>query len=210
MWGAQMAQFSNILSEVGSVSPLSTLKIPMDLKEGTKIGNWTVPFNIQGVSTADIFREFGLWQSSLGVCISGINHTTSKDWTVTTRTHRPVLVGDRVNGKWVIRASNWYNNRSRLWEVSVVWGIPQPPLELTPGQYEYLKNLHGHMKNQGELTVQLLDDFMTKVLSQYVAGPYPLTPLPTAMPQWQALKAAYENDIAQTLDAVEATEWQIF
>jgi len=205
-----MAQFSNIVSEVGRVNPLSTLKMPMDLKEGTKIGNWTVPFNIQGVSAADIFSCFGLWESSRGVCISGINHLSAKDWTVTVRTERPVLVGDRVNGQWVIRASNWYNNRTRKWEASVVWGTPQPPLKLTAGQYEYLKNLHGHMKNQGELTVQLLDDFMTKVLSQYVAGPYPLTPLPTAMTQWQALKTAYNNNVAKTLDEVEATEWQTF
>jgi hypothetical protein len=182
----------------------------MDLKKGTTIGNWTVPFNIQGVSAADIFRAFGLWQSSLGVCVAGINHTSSKDWTVTTRTYRPVMVGDRVNGRWVARASNWYNNRVRLWEASVVWGAPTPPLELIEGQFEYLKNLHSHMKNQSELTVQLLDDFMTKVLSQYVAGGNPVTPLPTAMTQWQALKTAYNSNVKKTLDEVEATEWQTF
>jgi hypothetical protein len=205
-----MSQFSNIVSQIGAVSPLNPVVIPMDLAKGTQIGNWTVPFNMPAVSLTDLFRAFGLWQSTNGLCMAGVNHASSNRWTVTANTLRPVLVGDRVDGRFVSRAVNSYNNRSRLWSVSIEWGIPQPPIDLQAKDYAYLVATFKHLENQSDRTLKLVDDFFTQVMTKFMAGGYPVTPLPTALAAWEVLKAGYEGDMKKTLDEVEATQWNAF
>ncbi len=208
-----MKQFSNLISEIGYPSPLNPVEIPLELEKDTEIGGWKVPYTMLTTSQEDLFRSFGLWQSSNGLCKSGVNHASLNRWGQTANTMHPVLVGDQIDGQSVWRAVNNYNSSTRLWAVSVVWGVPPEPLKLEGKEYAYLQAVLKHVETQAEETQALLDDFFSKVVKSCLtpAGMAGGTLLTAAAEiAWEGIKAQYEQKMKQSLEEMEEKQWQNF
>lgn len=97
-----------------------------EYKKGEKLDGFTLPFPVFD-SPDGLFRRFGLWQSSKGICLQGLDHEPVSIGEHTMLTEKPVLVGDSVLGKSVLHSECQYRDRWGLWDCRVVYGHPPEP-----------------------------------------------------------------------------------
>jgi hypothetical protein len=204
-----MRQFNNLVSEIGRPSPINPVVVPLELEKGYQIDGWTVPFTMLAPSHDDLFRSFGLWQSSNGLCQSGVNHVSLNRWSQTANTIHPVLVGDQIDGQTVWRAVNSYNSNTRLWTVSIVWGVPPEPMQPEANDYAYLLALLKQVQTQADQTKAMLDDFFTKVLPALTVEGKTINNT-SALLTWEPIKAHYEQKMNESIENMEDKQWQLF
>lgn len=175
--------------------------------KGEKIGGFTLPYNVFD-STNGLFRRFGLWQSSKGVCLDGVTHNPVWLGKFTMQSRRPVLVGDYVIGEGqVIESECDYLDRHGLWECRVEYGKPPQP----KAEEQEIKLLAAYADTDEALAKELVDlvsDLFTQVLPLCICPANATLNTTPAAASFESLKNAAQQEIAQKIKELKEKIWQ--
>jgi hypothetical protein len=197
---------NKLLSAVGLYTPkLKNIEWPRQLLKGQKIDEWTIPFNFKA-DVFDCFNTFNLWVSSNGLMAIGKKHVSLSSGNMTATTLEPVLVGDFIDGRPIIKAENSYQNLKNMWLVKFEVGTP--PKENKPQEIEiaYLRKMYQTKVALKEATSQLVDDLFTKVLPLCTAGVNPIVIAP-ALTTMQLIKQEFNAAVDKALKQEEDEKW---
>lgn len=176
-----------------------------EFKKGEKIDGFVLPFNVFD-SVDGLFRRFGLWQSSNGICLPGKEHDPFWVGHFTMQTRVPVLVGDTVLGKMVIESECDFLDRFGLWECRVEYGEPPKP----KAKEQRIDLLEGYAHTDDELAkilVNLVSDLFARILPQCICpANAPLNTAP-AMADFEASKARTQQEIANKIKELREKLW---
>lgn len=134
-----------------------------------QIDGWVVPYPIRE-ATGDIFKRFGLWVSSHGLCVNGKNHAPFRAYGQYFENNDPILVGDFINNKQVLYAHNQYQQHLNRYTGHVIYGIPPMPKNAMQNTSPFLQEL---LDVQGQLNNQILE-LVEEIFNQIL--PLCLTP----------------------------------
>lgn len=177
-----------------------------EFKKGETIDGFTIPFNIFD-SIDGLFRRFGLWQSSRGVCLPGKNHQPFVIGYYTMQNCAPVLVGDTVLGKTVLESECEYLDRFRLWECRVEYGEPPKP-KAEAQEIDLLNSYADTDEALAESLVNLVTGLFNEVLPACICpANAPLNTTPAAV-LFESAKSRAQQDIAQKIKELREKLWQ--
>lgn len=177
-----------------------------EFKKGEKIDGFVLPFNVFD-SVDGLFRRFGLWQSSHGVCIRGKDHRPFSIGKYTMLTDDPVLCGDAVLGSYVLESECEYMDRWGKWDCRVIYGTPPAPR----AKEQHIDLLHGYADADDALAtilVNLVSDLFGRILPQCLCpanGPLNTAP---AMADFEAAKSRTQQEIAQKIKELREKIWK--
>lgn len=144
--------------------------LSQEYKGGEQIDGWTVPYPLRE-STFNLFKIFGLWVSSNGLCLNGKTHAPFRFYKNVFENKEPILVGDFINNMQVIYTENVFKPRLNRWEGLCIFGTPSNPKSINQEKSYFLSELLSTQKNMNEDFLKLIDDFFSQVL------PLCLTPM---------------------------------
>lgn len=177
-----------------------------EFKKGEKLDGFVLPFNVFA-SVEGLFRRFGLWQSSKGVCVPGKNHEPFWMGHYTMQTSRPVLVGDAVLGKSVLESECEYLDRLGLWDCRVEYGTPPEP-KAKEQDIDLLKGYADNDEALAESLVDLVAGMFHEVLPACVCpANAPLNTTPAAA-LFESTKSRAQQNIAQKIKELREKLWQ--
>lgn len=196
-----------IISRVGSVCRLATdLHFPLELLSGTRYDNWQVPFHIVCHSVEDIFVRFHLWQSSNGLLVAGKHHQSLYRGNHLVATKDPILVGDYLDGKAVLFASNSYNDRQKLWSCYIIHGDPPIPQTVSQHSYTYYQEILASDRTVHQELIELINQFFVQILPLCTANGMPIvTTAATAI--FQSIKTQTVRNIEHSLNKQQEAQW---
>lgn len=206
-----MVLYDNMRSMVGAVIDLQPLPEQRELAKDEVIGGWTVPYPMRADWTT-IFRVFGLWQSSNGICEDGMDIHVHSGAVREFWLPRPALVGDyileRGRRRQVVGANNRFDGSRGMWRAWIEYGVPPKPRDIDEQTFAYIEELHNTLETISSEAKALMDGFFSEVLPLCMAGPYPITTAP-AQGAWQAKLQAYQQAIDDAKSELEAKKWRM-
>lgn len=206
---AEVKIIGTVISEVGAPCRLAPkLEMPIELATDDEYDGWVVPFTL-ATDILTLFKMFGLWQSSNGLMLEGRRFTSLSRGVATATTRHPILVGDYLDGRPVLRAENRYNDAKKTWTVRVMHGTPPEALEITPVQYKYYESiLNSDIAMRDEL-INFIDKLFNEVLPLVMTIDGKKLEISAAKPLFEQYKKLASDNIQKSLDEQETWQWHL-
>ncbi|MGL4525051.1 MAG: hypothetical protein ACRCVN_05985 [Spirochaetia bacterium] len=176
-----------------------------EYKAGEKLGGFTFPFNFFG-SIDEAFRRFGLWQSSNGINLPGVDHIPFWLGKKMVKNDKPILVGDKINGETVVQSECEFLDRLGLWECYCEFG-ELPELLASSEEIRLVNTLFENDADIAKELVDMISSLVVQVLPLCVCPPGGNLVTSAAEPIFQALKMNAETKINKILETGEQNKW---
>lgn len=176
------------------------------INKGEKLGGFIAPFNLYG-STRSIFYRFGLWNNKNGVCVDGKKHIPIRGGHYTFLTEEPVMCGDYVWEKQVLKCESNYIHRTGLWENFVLeWGRPE-----LKGYKEYENQAINEIADRiiaiANKQLEITENIFKNALPLCVCPPNGNLNVTPAIAAVEALKKEMSSEIEKARTGIDEKKW---